>query len=235
MDIFQWGDIQVMQNSDVLKVGTDAILLGSWIQPSILSPLRILDVGCGTGVLSLMMAQTFPNAIIEAIDIQPAAAGLASENFKKSNWNQRLTAKISDVMMMEKSTPSYDLIIINPPYYLMDNIPSQSISNRIAKHSVYTYADWMKALDKQLSSTGEIAMIIPYENAFAWIKAANAFGTFVRNRLDVFSFSDDDNPKRTLLKFGKKLLSPEQYSLVMYDRRDEHTSVYRQFLSLKKK
>jgi tRNA1(Val) A37 N6-methylase TrmN6 len=91
-EIFTWKEISVKQDGNVFKVGTDALLLGTWVPKMICDPTLILDVGTGTGIISLMMALSYPDSIITAIDIREEAIHLARYNFQNSKWHERLKA-----------------------------------------------------------------------------------------------------------------------------------------------
>ncbi len=230
-DVFSWGDIQLRQTEEVLKVGTDAILLGSWTSRTPTSPEHVLDIGCGTGILALMMAQVFPDAIIDAIDIHPEALRLARENFLNSQWKERLHVKNEDVLQYDAAEQQYDLIIINPPYYPSDYNVSMNESRRISRHSKDSPHSWMMGLHRRLNTGGEIRLVIPYQQASNWINAANQIHLYAVERVDVYSFVTDDEPKRTLLCFRRSLVKPFITQLIMYQSPDVTTLEYRTFIS----
>ena len=103
-----------------MKIGTDSVLLGSWVTHA--NPLRILDIGAGTGILALMLAQKFPQASIEAVELDPSSCQQALENFERSPWRDRLRTHCIDFTLFDRSlTHCYDLIVSNPPYFRAPN------------------------------------------------------------------------------------------------------------------
>ena len=129
---FRFKQFSVAHDRCAMKVNTDGVLLGAWTDVD--DARAILDIGTGTGVIALMMAQRRAAAIIDAIDIDESAFGQASENFLNSMWSDRLyTHNIS----LQEYFPAkkYDLIISNPPYFI-DDYKTESHQKNIAKHSV---------------------------------------------------------------------------------------------------
>ena len=117
-DSFDFKQFSVRQERCAMKVGTDGVLLGSWAcDKTADEPLRILDVGTGTGLIALFVAQRFPNALITAIDIDPEAVEQARENFDASPFGNRLTAIASSLQELESDT-KYDAIVCNPLYFV---------------------------------------------------------------------------------------------------------------------
>ncbi len=233
---FSWGEICLRQSDNVLKVGTDAILLGSWVSQQNMSPHRVLDVGSGTGILALMMAQKFPHTTIDAIDIHPEAVKLASENFMNSKWNERLQSRLEDVLQFQdgEAHDVYDLIIINPPFYTSDHLASNDPSRKLSRHSVDTHLSWLFGLHHRLLPGGSIYMVIPYAQAGNWIAAANQLYLYAVERVDVFSFEKDVEPKRTLLCFRNALRRPVIMQLVMYKEDGVLTEKYNEFIQIRK-
>ncbi len=231
---FSWGDICLRQSDDVLKVGTDAIMLGSWVSQKKNSPQRVLDVGTGTGILALMMAQKFPFVKIDAIDIHPEAVKLASENFSTSKWKDRLQCRHEDVLQFDGGEQKYDLIIINPPYYTSDHIASIDPSRKLSRHTLDTHVSWMLGLQHRLLPGGDIRMVIPYEQAGNWIAAANRLRLYAVERVDVYSFEKDVEPKRTLLCFQNTLMKPAMTKLIMYESAEVVTDEYKEFVFIRK-
>ena len=230
--VFSWGDIHLRQSEDVLKVGTDAILLGSWVSKQAIVPRHTLDVGTGTGILALMLAQIYPDGKIDAIDIHPEAVRLAAENFSQSKWNDRLVSRHEDVLQFNSSGTLYDLIIINPPYYTTDHLASHDHSRKLSRHSLDTHVAWMAGLCQRLNPGGEIRMVLPYAQSGNWIMAANQFQLYAVERVDVFSFEKDMEPKRTLLCFRNELRKPVITQLIMYEAVGEMKEEYKNMISI---
>lgn len=133
--MFHFKQFSIEDSGATMKVGTDAVLLGVLAEP-MATPQRILDVGTGCGILSLMMAQRFPNAIIDAIDIDEKTVEVAAENFANSKWSDRLHAYNSSI---QNYTPIndevYDLVISNPPYF-SNSLKNNNARKTLARHDV---------------------------------------------------------------------------------------------------
>jgi tRNA1Val (adenine37-N6)-methyltransferase len=156
-DIFRFKKFSVKQSEALMKVGTDGVLLGAAV--TCYNPQRVLDIGTGTGLISLMIAQRC-NAMIAAVDINPEAIDLATKNFLNSDWSSRL--KAINIPIQEFSTlEKFDLIVSNPPYFNAGN--AAPIKGRaIARHdSELTLADLLSAIKRLLQESGLAAIIYP--------------------------------------------------------------------------
>ena len=142
-----------------MKVGTDGVLLGAWT--SISSEKTILDIGSGTGVISLMLAQR-SQAIITAIDIDLAAFQQTQDNFKNSKWSDRLFAKHNSLQEFQSNNQKqFDLIISNPPFFTADKIVSSRTTAR--SQNQLKHQSLIELSEKMLSKGGRLCCIIPTE------------------------------------------------------------------------
>ena len=124
MSVFKFKEFSIIQEDSAMKVGTDGVLLGAWA--SCENQNTILDVGCGTGLITLMLAQRNNNSSITGIDIDKAASNEAQLNTNNSDWEERITIKnssLQDFYYKEK----FDLIVSNPPYVLKNEVPLGSV------------------------------------------------------------------------------------------------------------
>ena len=151
-----------------MKVGTDGILLGAWAPA--LSPGQILDIGTGTGLLALMMAQRFPNAQIDAIESEKDAWEQAKENCQQSSWSDRLTV-YGEPLQRYETEQSYDFLICNPPFF-HQGLRSPDRARVQARHSdSLSYADLALHSHRLSHSRSQMALVIP-ANYFAALDAA---------------------------------------------------------------
>lgn len=160
---FQFKKFRVDQDRCAMKVCTDACIqgayAGSFLKPSGTS-LRILDIGTGTGLLALMLAQAVPHARLDAIEMDPMAAGQAQENFDRSPWAERLHLICGDVRQYQPAAP-YDWIICNPPFYEHDLKGSHPGRNR-ARHALdLNYRELLQVAGAALSDTGIFCVMLP--------------------------------------------------------------------------
>ena len=115
-DYFQFRQFRIRQQRCAMKVGTDGTLLGAWAQ-MLMARGRILDIGTGTGLIALMMAQRFPDASVVGIDIDSEAVAQAQENVEESPFAQRITIRQADVLQFDDEG-KFDAIVCNPPYFV---------------------------------------------------------------------------------------------------------------------
>ena len=175
---FRFKQFSVVQNMCAMKVNTDGVLLGAWQPESENTPTNILDVGTGTGVIALMMAQKHTVAHIDAIDIDYDAYFQAQQNFELSPWPKRLTAHHTALQKFEASAP-YDLIITNPPYFI-DDLKTGKPQKDVAKHSTaLTYRDLLQGINRLLSESGEARVVLPAFNFAAFQMEASAHRLYV--------------------------------------------------------
>lgn len=141
-----------------MKVGTDSVLLGAWVDH--LNPKKILDIGCGTALLTLMMAQRFPDAMISGIEIDPKALIDARYNVEHSPWSDRID--LIEGSVFENAIPQlFDLIISNPPFFSMDT-PSPIENRALARSgSGFLLNDWIIEAKNKMLSSGRLAIILP--------------------------------------------------------------------------
>lgn len=144
-----------------MKVNTDGVLLGAWTE--VKDAKSILDIGTGTGVIALMMAQKNDKAIIDAVDIDEDAFCQAKENFEQSPWSERVKAVHSSLQEFN-SDKKYDVIISNPPYFV-DDLKTANHQKNLAKHSVaLSYKELISGISRLLASTGKVFIVIPVFN-----------------------------------------------------------------------
>ncbi|MFT3981488.1 MAG: methyltransferase [Ferruginibacter sp.] len=183
---FHFKQFTVHQEKCAMKVCTDACLFGAWVaQKMEHGPAinHILDIGAGTGLLSLMLAQK-SKAAIDTVELDKAAAEQAAENFAASPWGNRLTIHHSGIADFAQDH-SYDCIISNPPFF-EDDLKSDNESRNKAMHS--TTLNLEKLLDeikKRLSVTGQAAVLIPYKRSGYFEALLAAKGFFVQDVLHV--------------------------------------------------
>ena len=228
-DVFIWKDISILQKEDVFKVGTDALLLGAWV-PRILSNTNsILDLGSGTGILALIMHRAFPDASILAIDRDENSVALCSHNFSKAIQPNLLTASLQDLFSFRPSA-LFDLIVCNPPYFFNPHHQHQGPYSR-ARHAEEEPTMWMKKMATFLRANGNVCLVLPEGIAPLWIKAGNDSGLYVARRLNVYSFTSDNVPKRVLLHFTTTLISPLLEQMCIYTEYDQYSEEYKKMMA----
>lgn len=160
---FQFKKFSVQQDKCAMKIGTDAVLLGAWC-PIDNQPLSILDIGAGTGILSLMLAQRSNATLLDAIEIDENAFEQCVENFEVSPWNERLFCfHTSLAEFVEEPEHEYDLIISNPPFYTEDFKTNNDSRDLARFQDALPFEDLVESASLLLSENGIFAVIIPYK------------------------------------------------------------------------
>ena len=161
--MFQFKQFNINQERCAMKIGTDAVLLGAWC-PINNNPFSILDIGAGTGILSLMLAQRSNAQQIDAIEIEENAYEQCVENFEASHWGDRLFcyhASLND--FINEPEDQYDIIISNPPFYSEDYKTDNSQRDLARFQDALPFEALVKATTLLLSENGIFAVIIPFK------------------------------------------------------------------------
>ncbi|MGI4898266.1 MAG: tRNA1(Val) (adenine(37)-N6)-methyltransferase, partial [Janthinobacterium lividum] len=197
---FQFKQFSVDQTGCAMKINTDGVVLGA--TASAANPKTILDIGTGTGVIALMLAQRFPETKIDAVEIDSNSAKTAEQNFKNSKFTAQLTLHETDItdFWLQKQHPFYDLIVSNPPFYL-DTLTSPKENKTLAKHAVPKFFEnLLENIPDHLSPEGSFWLILPPKTA-SLVKNLAQEILFLQVKISVFSYADD-LPHRYLLAFG---------------------------------
>jgi len=220
---FQFKQFVVEQAQCAMKVNTDGVLLGAWAKAG--EAARILDIGTGTGVIAMMMAQQSPATIIDAIDIDAGAAEQAKANFEGSVWNDCLRVYLSALQDF-KPEYRYDFIISNPPYFVNDLKPADA-RKTVAKHSVdLSYDELLTHVNRLLSDNGTFAVVIPYFNKALFLEKAAGFGLFVSSALRVQA-REDKVPYLALLQLERRKGEELEEGLSIQAISGEYTAEYK--------
>ena len=194
------------QEHTAMKVCTDACLFGAWASSdsTIQAAQYILDIGSGTGLLSLMMAQK-STATIKAIEIEDGAYKQTKNNFEASPWIDRLLVEHSSIQdyATQYQEPFYDCIISNPPFYEGD-LKSPNASKNLASHSIaLPWEELAKAAGNLLKDTGSLFILVPTLRAYTFQKLAGKYGMKLAE--EVMMYNDAKHlPIRAMLKFTKQ-------------------------------
>ena len=207
---FRCKQFTVHHDQCAMKIGTDAILLGSWA--TAVEPQRILDIGTGSGILSLMLAQRFPAANVVAIEIDPTACRQAGGNFADSPFSKRLTSTHSSIQDF-KPTEQFDLIVCNPPWFHKSMKPPDA-ARAVARHSdSLSLEELGQVANRLLSGHGAVNVILPLEQSKFFIGIATACELFCHRICEVRP-NPTAQPKRQLLQFSKQ---PPEHGLIFQE------------------
>ena len=220
MSVFKFKQFDVIQQHSAMKVGTDGVLLGSWVNCE--ESETILDIGCGTGLLSLMLAQRNSKSKIVAIEIDERAANEAKLNFNRSKWKNRLT--LYNVSLQNfRSIEKFDLIISNPPFFPANN----SIKVRdIARHmNTLNFEELFFCAEKLLKPSGIFSLLVPNSSEDFCSKVALA-NRFFCNRVCYVRGNKSTAFKRILMEFSFKKKKVEKDHLTIEKSRHKYTDQY---------
>lgn len=195
---FEFKQFRIEQHKAAMKVGTDGVLLGAWIPVD--DARRILDVGTGTGLIALMLAQR-SNAKVDAVEIDELACDEAKFNFEQSPWSERLHVYHSDFQLFADSLcESYDLIVSNPPFFV-NSLKTNNAALAVARHNdTLSFDQLVSGARKLLNSTGRLCIIIPFESRIEFRECARLSGFYLRQQTKVIP-KLGRVPKRVLLEF----------------------------------
>lgn len=212
---FKTEHFTVRQDRCAMKVGTDAVRLGSWAAAT--DGQAILDIGCGTGIIALMMAERFPHSFVGAIDIDADAVRQASENFAASPYSERMSAQVCRVQDYRPSLSSatieelknmegkYGAIVCNPPYFV-DSLTCPDERRTTARHCVsLSYGDLAQAAFRLLAYGGDFSVVLPTDSLHSFEAAAIIAG-FITKRVSFVETTETKPPKRVLVAFTNKPL-----------------------------
>lgn len=225
MSTFQFKQFTINQDRCAMKVGTDGVLLGAWT-PLINNPYAILDIGTGTGLIALMLAQRSQAEQIDAIEIDDEAYEQATENFENSSWNDRLYCYHAGLdEFVDEVEEEFDLIVSNPPFYTDDYKSGDEQRDAARFSDSLPFEELIEAADFFLSDNGIFSVIIPYKEEEQFISLCDERGLFPL-KITRVKGTPSTEIKRSLLAFSRIEQSPIVDELVIEIARHQYTSEY---------
>jgi tRNA1Val (adenine37-N6)-methyltransferase len=225
--IFKFKQFQVDQNGCAMKINTDGVLLGAIAVQQ--QAARILDIGTGTGVIAMMMAQRFTEAAVDAVEIDPAAAAAAAQNFIQSPYADRMKAH---GVSFEKFRTSlkYDLIISNPPYFVND-LKNPEKRKEMARHADEDFFDMLlRHAGSMLNATGSLWMILPVKQAEEVAVNAMLYQLYPAKIIHIYSDRFKPEFRRIIcLDYRGTKPLPEEH-VYIYQSQGRYTDQYKQLL-----
>jgi tRNA1Val (adenine37-N6)-methyltransferase len=227
---FQFKEFSIDQDRCAMKIGTDGVLLGAWT--SIEDPYSILDIGAGTGILALMLAQRSDAEQIDALEIDEDAYEQCVDNFENSPWADRLFCfhAALDEFVEEMKDEKYDLIISNPPFYTEDYKSGDTARNMARFAEALPFEELIKFASELLSDEGSFAVIIPYSEEECFLKLSEQVNLFP-NRITRVRGTESTPLKRSLLQlsFTEKPFSFNE--LILEESRHQYTKDYQKMVT----
>ncbi|WZL90168.1 methyltransferase [Salinimicrobium sp. 3283s] len=232
MESFLFKQFNVEQDKCAMKIGTDGVLLGAWASLQH-NPFSILDIGTGTGVIALMLAQRSNAELIDALEIDEDAYEQAVDNFENSDWGDRLFCyhaafdEFVEEMQEEgmEEEEKYELIISNPPFYSADYSSGDAKRDQARFAEALPFDELLEGVSLLLSKRGIFSVIIPYaeEEKFRYLAADH--GLFPQ-RITHVKGTPDSPVKRSLLEMSFLEGKPEVDELVIETARHQYTPEY---------
>lgn len=228
---FQFKQFKIVQEKSALKVCTDSCLFGAVVADKIEKNKdafhRILDIGGGTGLLSLMLAQK-SYATIDAVEIDKPSFAEMEFNFAASPWSERLTAFCTDIKNYQ-SNKKYDLIISNPPFFENQLKSNQGHKNTAKHQDGLTLQDLMACIPSLLTDDGYLAILLPFERMDYFKSIANIFGyktaaSYCVQQTPVHSFF------RAILFLNKTASEPTEQTLIIKEKTGAYTPAFMNLL-----
>lgn len=226
---FQFQQFRVEQDRCAMKVSTDAVLLGTLVQSH--PPKRILDIGTGTAVIALMLAQRFPQASLTAVELDPEAAIQARENCEKSPFSERLTVmqgRFQDFPVMEY----FDLLVSNPPFF-PDHLPASDPKRNLALHTnSLSFEELLHKASQLLTPSGSFWVILPPRQMQHFFQCAKDNGLFPGTRVLI-----RDNTSKPIHRevvgftFSEPLPSAIPMELLLKNEDGSYSEDYRNLIS----
>lgn len=223
---FQFKQFRIIQERSAMKVGVDGVLLGAWADVS--GAKRILDIGAGTGLIALMMAQRNANANVDGVEIEPEAFQEAVSNIQQSPWSERIQIELCSFQeFTEKSVLKYDLIVSNPPYFT--NGHKAPLENRAnARHSDSLPLNVLiSGAIGLLNKTGKIALVLPIESLPELMKLVVSNNLFISRICHV-----KPNPQKPVFRILAELtktecIFQEETLMIEFEKHHDYTPEYK--------
>ncbi len=226
--VFKFKQFEVDQRDCAMKINTDGVLLGAIVDFD--NPSRILDVGSGTGVISLMLAQRFVDSWVDAVEIDTDAYLRTKENFDHSPFAARLTAYQSSFEAIENDVV-YDLIVSNPPFYT-NSLHNPDARKKLARHTDHDFfLTLLRFSYSKLNDNGSLQLIVPVDLALEIIDMAKPLGLYLSKQIQVRSFIDSETIRIILDLRKKPVDNVATDNLIIYETKGEYTARYKTLLS----
>lgn len=225
--VFRFKEFDVNQEGCAMKINTDGVLLGAIVHAD--NPAHILDIGTGTGVIAMMLAQRFHHAWLHAVEIDKDAFTRSVSNFQNSPFCTRVEAFLGSFEDLHISI-KYDLIVSNPPFYT-NSLHNPDERKKLARHTDVVFFDKLLAFAHQnLSDHGQLSLILPVELAEYVIVQGENIGLYLSKSISIKSF--EDSPViRNIITLTKSIVNNTvKEDFVIYQEKGVYSAAYRTLL-----
>ena len=225
---FHFKHFSIIQEKCIMKVSTDSVLLGAWA--TITNTNKILDIGTGTGILALMIAQRNSKALIHAVEIDDLAIADASINIKNSNWSDRIFLFHKSIQEFIKiRLDTYDHIITNPPFFINSTLGPDKSRNTARHTLLLSFEEILKSCDLLLKKEGTLSIILPPNEAKEFLSTAIQFGFYCNRKTEIYP-KENKSVERVLMELSKTQLVCIKDSIVIQksDESNDYTEPYKE-------
>ncbi len=225
MGQFECKQFVVHQDHALMKVGTDAILLGAWVSKVSENATKILDIGTGTGIIALMMAQAYPQSKVVGVEVDELALRDARRNFD-NQWKDRLHL-VEDRVQDYRPSHTFDLIISNPPFFSGGTLSDNASRNAVRHTMKLSHNDLLRSVQRLISPNGHFALVLPFLEGYRFIEIARTYGLFPSQICHVQP-KENDKENRLLIMFGnQQIQNPAEANLCLRNNDNSYTQSYR--------
>lgn len=229
MKPFEFKQFTIEQDRCAMKIGTDGVLLGAWVSVKN-KPFSILDIGAGTGIIALQLAQRSKAEMVDAIEIDENAYEQCVDNFENSPWGDRLFCYHASLEeFVEEIEGKYDIVISNPPFYSEDYKTTDESRDMARFNDALPFDELIESASQLLSDEGIFAVIIPRKEEENFIKMASEVNLFP-NRICRVRGNETSEEKRSMLEFSFEKISPKIENLTIETSRHDYTEEYKKLV-----
>ena len=226
---FHFQQFSVRQQDSAMKIGTDGVLLGAWTKLRAEDRV-ILDIGTGTGLIALMIAQRYPNATLDAIELNEAAAIEAEFNFRNSPWPNRLNAFLTSVQDHALNARiKYDHIVCNPPFYQGAYPIENSARDKARNNAFLPFSELFQSINSLLNAHASCSLIVPFA-AFEKVIVEAEKNDLCLVRSTKVKGCEGASFKRVLLSFSRENKVPVENELCLELSRNERTPAHQELV-----
>lgn len=222
---FQFKQFTVHQDKCAMKVGTDGVLLGAWTSLQH-NPDAILDIGAGTGLIALQLAQRSSAELIDAIELDDDAYEQCVANFEGSPWGDRLFCYHAGFdEFVDEMDDKYDLIVSNPPFYAEEVGSGDASRDKARQNNSLPFEELLEGVSGLLNKEGIFSVIVPFKEETEFVKLAGSYGLYPK-RITRVKGNPNVDFKRSLMEFGFKKSEIIEEVLTIEIERHRYTREY---------
>lgn len=220
---FQFKQFSVAHEQSAHKVGTDGVLLGAWVHHP--HPQKILDVGSGSGLIALMLAQRFRDADISGVELHSPSAREATENFASSPFSKRLNLQNQDYLELPEEP--YDLIVSNPPFFEISGQTKPDQRQDARQQARLDHEAMLSKMSNELKANGRLGLILPFQEGEKIIAIAKAKQLYLNRLCRVRSY-EDSKVIRLLMEFSREQHNQKEEELFLYQAPGQRSEAYQE-------